>query len=71
MSASRARQLVGAAEVAASVTNVTLSTESQARELSRVPAPERAAVVEKAIQATGGKITAAAIREAVNYRWRL
>jgi len=41
-----------------------VTNESQAREIASVPAPERAAVVEKAIQATGGKITAAAIREA-------
>lgn len=34
----------------------------QAQELSRVEPEQRAAVVEKAIQATGGKITAAAIR---------
>ncbi len=40
-----------------------IGTESQARELSRVEPEQRAAVVEKAIQATGGKITAAAIRE--------
>lgn len=41
-----------------------ITTEFQARELAAVPAPDRAAVVEKAIQATGGKITAKAIREA-------
>lgn len=64
MSASRARQLCGASEVAASVTNVTLRTESQARELARVPAPQRQQVVEKAVATTGGKLTAAAIREA-------
>jgi hypothetical protein len=62
MSASRARQLCGAAEVAASVTTVTLSSERQARELARVPAPQRQLVVEKAVAATGGKITASAIR---------
>jgi hypothetical protein len=41
-----------------------VTSERQSRELSRVEPEQRAAVDEKAIQATGGKITAAAIREA-------
>lgn len=41
-----------------------ITTESQARELARVEPAQRQAVVEKAIQATGGKITAAALKEA-------
>jgi hypothetical protein len=64
MSASRARQLLGAAEVAKSVTIVTLTTESQARELSRVEPARRVEVIERAQATTGGKITAAAIKEA-------
>lgn len=40
----------------------------QARELSRVEPEQRAAVVERAIQATGGRITAAALREAASVK---
>jgi hypothetical protein len=64
MSASRARQLCGASDVAKSVTMVTLTTERQARELAKVEPAKRQEVVERAQEATGGKITAAAIREA-------
>jgi hypothetical protein len=46
--ASRARQLISAAEVQKSVTNVTLSNEGQARELAKVPEEERVEVIEKA-----------------------
>ena len=64
MSASRARQICGASEVSKSVTIVTLTTESQARELARVEPARREEVIRKADLATGGKITAAAIKEA-------
>jgi hypothetical protein len=64
MSASRARQICGASEVSKSVTIVTLTTESQARELARVEPARREEVIRKADIATGGKITAAAIKEA-------
>lgn len=64
--ASRARQIIGASET---VTNVTLvggpapATESQARELTGLE-PERAAEVMREVhEQTGGKVTAAAIRE--------
>jgi len=59
--ASRARQLVASAQVAKSVTIVTLSNEAAARELGKVPAKQRAGVVE-AIVAGGEAVTAAAIR---------
>ncbi len=42
----------------------TVKTESQARELSRVEPSKRQEVVERASTATGGKITATAIKEA-------
>ena len=60
-SASRARQIIGAVEVAESVTNVTLSNEAQARALADVPADERNDVVKEASK--GGKLTAASIRK--------
>lgn len=58
----RARQLMVAAEIGTTVPKIT--TESQARELARVEPEQRQAVIAKAQEATGGKITAAAIREA-------
>jgi hypothetical protein len=66
MRKSQAYRLIEAAEILSPIGDAAkaITTESQARELSAVPVPERAAVVEKAILATGGKITAAAIREA-------
>lgn len=63
MSASRARQLVGASSVAQSVTMVTLTSERQARELARVEPERRQEVLEAALAATGGKITAEALRK--------
>lgn len=65
--ASRARQIIGASETA---TNVTLAggpapaTESQARELSGLPAEQAAAVMHQAWEQKPGKVTAGAIREA-------
>jgi hypothetical protein len=59
-----ARRLIQSSEVVKSVPIGTVRTESQARELSRVEPARRQEVVEKASIATGGKITAAALREA-------
>ncbi|MEI6871640.1 MAG: hypothetical protein WCL08_05100 [Verrucomicrobiota bacterium] len=64
MSDNYARRLIVSSEAVKTVPMGTVTTERQARELSRVEPEHRAAVVERAIQATGGKITAAAIREA-------
>lgn len=58
----RARQLMVAAEIGTIVP--VLTTESQARELARVPAEQREQVVSAAVAATGGKLTAASIRQA-------
>ena len=61
MSARRAYQLCEAAKVVGSVNNCSqITTESQARELARVPAEKRAEVLAKA----GDKPTARKIREA-------
>lgn len=57
----RARQIIDAAEIG---TIVPVENEGQARELARVPEAERAEVWAKANESTGGKPTAAAIREA-------
>lgn len=63
---SRARQLIGAAKT---VTNVTVAglpapaNEGQARELNRVPEPQRVEVWRETVQRTGGQPTAAAVRE--------
>lgn len=66
---SRARQLIGAAEAAASVTTVTLpppSNERTARELVRIKdLEERAEVWQQVQQAHGENVTAAKVREAV------
>jgi hypothetical protein len=69
MSQSRAYQLldqarvVRAIESASDSTNVELPNEGQARELVRVPEPDRAAVWRETVQRTGGLPTAAAVRE--------
>lgn len=63
---SRARQLVGAARTVTNVTAAGLpapANEGQARELSRVPEPERAAVWAETFERTDGKPTAAAVRD--------
>lgn len=57
----RARQIIDAAEIG---TIVPVENEGQARELARVPEPERAEVWQKANENTDGKPTAAAIRDA-------
>ena len=64
ISSSRARRLIDGAEVAQTVPMGTLSSERQARELSRVEPARREEVVQRAVEATHGKLTAAAIREA-------
>ena len=58
----RARQLMDASEIGTIVPQIT--TESQARELARVEPARREEVIRKADAATGGKITAAAIKQA-------
>ena len=59
-------RLIESAEVVESVGPIgpEITTESQARELAKVPPERRAEVVEKATTATGGKITAKAIQKA-------
>jgi hypothetical protein len=58
----RARQLMDASEIGTIVPQIT--TESQARELARVEPARREEVIRAADLATGGKITAAAIKQA-------
>ena len=64
MSRNYCTRLMTSADVAKSVPIGTVSTESQARELARVEPARREEVIRKADIATGGKITAAAIKEA-------
>jgi len=65
MSRGRVYQLIGASETVSTIVDKSVvTTESQARELSRVEPARREEVVAKAVEATGGKLTAAAIREA-------
>jgi hypothetical protein len=75
MAASRARQLISAAEVVrdvGSVTIVTLSHESQARPLAAVPPSERAEVWQEAVDtAPNGKVTAAHVQQVVDRRREL
>lgn len=61
-----ARRLILSSDVVKSVPMGTVTTERQARELARVPVEERPAVIERATGATGGKLTAAAIRQAAS-----
>jgi len=56
----RARQIMDAAQIG---TIVPVENEGQARELARVPEPERAQVWRETVERTNGKVTAAAIRE--------
>jgi hypothetical protein len=69
MAASRARQLISAAEVVrdvGSVTTVTLLNEAQARPLAAVPPAERADVWQEAVAtAPNGKMTAAHVADVV------
>jgi hypothetical protein len=66
MSKSRAYQLISAAEVVAALPagGPVPSNEAQARELAQVPDPEeRAAAWQEAVQESGGKPTAAQVKE--------
>ena len=70
--ATRARQLIGAAETATIVAvggGPAPDTESQARELAGLTPTQAAIVMRVAHTATGGKITAAAIRVARAQPW--
>jgi site-specific DNA-methyltransferase (adenine-specific) len=63
---SRARQLIGAAQTVTNVTAAGLpapANEGQARALTAIPEPERAEVWRETVERTGGRPTAAAIRE--------
>lgn len=63
MSDRRAYELMSAASVVSAMADSDLpapTSERQARELAKVPEPERAEVWEKTIDRTGGKPTAAA-----------
>lgn len=63
---SRARQLIGAAKTVTNVTAAGLpapANEGQARELGRIPEPERVEVWRETVERTGGQPTAAAVRE--------
>lgn len=62
----RASQLIAAVDVVTNVTSAGLTApanEGQARELAKVPEPERAEVWRETVERTEGKPTAAAIRE--------
>jgi hypothetical protein len=59
-----ARRLISSAEVVKTVPIGTVTTESQARELAKVEPEHREQVVAAAVEATGGKITAVAIKTA-------
>lgn len=62
----RAHQMISAADVVSTIVETGLpapSNEGQARELARVPEEQRAEVWRETIERTGGKPTAAAIRE--------
>jgi len=67
MTKTHCNRLISSAEVAQSLAPIgakTITTESQARELARVEPARREEVIRKADIATGGKITAAAIKQA-------
>lgn len=71
MSRRRAYQMIEAAGVVNNFSHSEIpapSTESQARELSRVPEPERAEVWAETVERTDGKPTAAAVRETYEQR---
>ena len=66
MSRSRAYQMIEAAEVVSTIVDTGApipANEGQARELSRVPGPERAEVWAATVERTEGRPTAAAIRD--------
>jgi hypothetical protein len=66
MSKTHCNRLISSSEVAQSLApmGATITSERQARELARVEPARREEVIRKADIATGGKITAAAIKEA-------
>lgn len=70
MSRSRAYQMIEAASTVSTMvdTAVPVTSERQARELSRVPEPERAEVWAATLERTDGKPTAAAVRETYEAR---
>lgn len=62
----RAYQLTAAAEAVTTIVDADLpvpANEGQARELSRIPEPERVEVWRETVERTGGQPTAAAVRE--------
>jgi len=66
ISKTHANRLIGANEIASEMapTGAKITSERQARELAKVPEDQRQEVVERASEATGGKLTAKAIKEA-------
>lgn len=71
MTRSRAYQMIDAAGVVSTIVDTELpapANEGQARELGRVPKPERAAVWAETVERTDGKPTAAAVRETYEQR---
>ena len=69
MKKSQAYRLMDAAEVVSPMGDKSaITSERQARELSRVEPARREEVVQRAVEATGGKLTASAIREARSHR---
>lgn len=71
MSKTHANRMIQAAEVVDSVTPIGVTapaTESQARELGRVPEPDRAAVWAETVERTDGRPTAVAVRETYEQR---
>ena len=71
MTGSRAYQMIDAANVVSTIVETEVPppvNEGQARELGRVPEPERAAVWSETVERTEGKPTAAAVRETYEQR---
>ncbi|MEU9670353.1 hypothetical protein AB0E25_33230 [Streptomyces bobili] len=71
MTGSRAYQMIDAANVVSTIVETEVqppANEGQARELGRVPEPERAEVWAETVERTDGKPTAAAVRETYEQR---
>lgn len=71
MTGSRAYQMIDAADVVSTIVETELpppANEGQARELGRVPEPERTEVWRETVERTDGKPTAAAVRETYEQR---
>lgn len=71
MSRPRAYELMAAAEVVSAMADIDVpppGNERQARELGRIPEPERAEVWTETVERTDGKPTAAAVRETYEQR---